>query len=133
MSFTIGQLSRSTGESIKTLRFWSNQGLLTHTVSESQYRQYTMQALEEVQFIRQAQKLGWSLHDIKTILQQGCSGEGECSTVISELERHILEAERQIQQIQKLKGDLQKRLDWAREQESLNCSSPCCVILLTEA
>ena len=118
---------------MKTLRYWSNAGLLTHTVLNSGYRQYTPKALEEVQFIRSAQKLGWSLTEIKSILQQGCSGESECSTVIQELERHIQDAEQKIQDIQKLKGDLQKRLEWARGQASLDCTSSCCVILLQEA
>ncbi|GGJ46992.1 MerR family transcriptional regulator [Deinococcus roseus] len=133
MLFTIGQLSKTTSESIKTLRYWSDQGLLTHTVSESQYRQYTEKALEEVQFIRSAQKLGWSLTEIKTVLQQGCSGDSECSTVIAALERHIQEAKQRISDIQQLKENLQSRLDWARQQESLNCTSSCCVVLLSEA
>ena len=133
MPFTIGQLSKSTGETVKTLRYWSNQGLLTHMVKESQYRLYTEKALEEVQFIRSAQKLGWSLHDIKTVLQEGCSGESECSSVMASLEQHIREAEARILEIQQLKANLQARLDWARAQESLDCTSACCVILLHEA
>lgn len=133
MSLTIGQLAKTTGETVKTLRYWSDQGLLTHTVKESQYRLYTEKALEEVQFIRSSQKLGWSLMEIKAILQQGCSGESECSTVIAELERHIRDAEQRIQDIQTVKANLEDRLAWAKKQESLNCTSSCCVIMLSEA
>lgn len=133
MHITIGVLSRQTGETVKTLRYWTNQGLLTHTVTENQYRKYPPESLQEVHFIRQAQKLGWSLKDIKAILQQGCSGESECSTVISELKRHIQEIEEKIQHLEALKRNLKQRLQWADSQVSLDCTSSCCVILLAEA
>lgn len=128
--FTIGGLSRASGETIKTLRYWSNLGLLTHTTSESQYRQYTEKALEEVRFIRSAQRLGWTLKDIKRLFQQGCSGASPCSHVMEDVQQQVVQLERQIQHLQNLKQQLQHRLDWATGQSALDCQSACCVVLL---
>ncbi|MBI0447287.1 MerR family DNA-binding transcriptional regulator, partial [Deinococcus sp. DB0503] len=43
---SIGQLATETGERVKTLRYWTDLGLLQHERKESGYRMYTADSTE---------------------------------------------------------------------------------------
>src|SRR5262245_46626466 len=69
MGLTSGQLAKRSGVGVETLRFYEREGLLAEPArTASGYRQYAAEAVERVQFIRQAQTLGFQLKDIKELL-----------------------------------------------------------------
>jgi DNA-binding transcriptional MerR regulator len=66
---TIGELSRHTGVPVKTLRFYSDEGLLPLAGrTSSRYRLYATQALVQVELIRALRDAGLSLQSIKKVL-----------------------------------------------------------------
>ena len=57
--FTIGDLSRSTGVKIPTIRYYEQMGLLSHSErSEGNQRRYSGEEQERLSFIRHARELG---------------------------------------------------------------------------
>lgn len=128
MSLTIGQLAKTTGENTKTLRYWSDFGLLSHTHQSNGYRDYFVEAVEEVMFIRKAQRLGFTLQDILGILMLGRTGMPVCKAVQSGLQHTLEDVQHSIARLQALERRLVQCLEWAQDLET-ECSSPQCIII----
>lgn len=94
---TIGQLAKRTGLRTSALRYYEEQALLTPaTRSDAGYRLYDERAEQRVRFIGRAQRLGFSLEEIKQLLQ-GLSGDALSLTDVSQLAgRRYLMLEQQI-------------------------------------
>src|SRR5688572_6021621 len=68
-AFTIGELARQAGVGIETVRFYERQGLLEEPKRRaSGYRQYDVEAVAVLRFIRRAKELGFTLREIKALL-----------------------------------------------------------------
>lgn len=65
----IGELARQAAVNIQTIRFYERQGLLpAPSRNSSGYRWYQKSDLDRVTFIRRNQELGFTLEEIKQIL-----------------------------------------------------------------
>ena len=65
----IGELAKQTGLAVGTLRYYSDLGLLLPSrIGDNGYRYYSKDAGSQVQFIKKAQALGFTLEEIKQIL-----------------------------------------------------------------
>lgn len=69
----IGELARQTGASPKAIRLYEARGLLPQVPRKGSYRVYTEKHLRQVQVIRQAQALGFTLSELAPALH----GEGD--------------------------------------------------------
>lgn len=70
----IGQLARSVGVHVETIRYYQRIGLIE--LPEKPYgrvRSYTEKDLQRLRFIRRAQRLGFSLEDIRALLELSTS------------------------------------------------------------
>ncbi len=68
-SLTIGKLAKKSDVSIDSIRFYERRGLLSEPLrTESNYRVYSEEAVAQLRFIKKAQTLGFSLDEIKEIL-----------------------------------------------------------------
>lgn len=96
-TLTIGQLARRVGLRASTLRYYEEQGLLVpEQRSASGYRLYGPDAEQTLRFIRRAQRLGFSLSDIRTILQGMEADELSSEAVLAIAERRFLALERRL-------------------------------------
>jgi DNA-binding transcriptional MerR regulator len=69
--FTIGQLARRTGVTTRTIRFWSDAGLIPPAArSASGYRLYDAEAVARIDLIRTLRELGFGLDAIAAVLSQ---------------------------------------------------------------
>ena len=67
--FTISQFAKAAQVNVETIRFYERKGLLEQPIKPSQgYRKYSEQALASVVFIKRAQKLGFTLTEIASLL-----------------------------------------------------------------
>lgn len=67
----IGDLARLTQETVSTLRYWTNQGLLPPVdISSSKYRWYDHSAVDRVRLIRKLQSERFNLGEIKQKLTE---------------------------------------------------------------
>ena len=86
----IGEVARRSGVSIDTLRYYERLRLLPRPRrSSGGFRLFTPEHVLRVQFIKQAQDLGFSLEEIKSLLATG--GAEECRKVRDLLQRKLTE------------------------------------------
>ncbi|MBC69454.1 MULTISPECIES: MerR family DNA-binding protein [Acinetobacter] len=64
----IGELVKQTNLSRDTIRFYEKMQLIHSITRNNGYKDYPEQTLQQVQLIRTAKNLGFSLHEIKQIL-----------------------------------------------------------------
>ncbi len=110
----IGELAKQTGLAVGTLRYYSDLGVL-HPVQrgDNGYRYYSLDASQQVEFIKKAQALGFTLEEIKQILDVRDRGEKPCSLVQSLLDNKIEQLEIQIKQMTLFKAELEEyRTAW---------------------
>jgi MerR family Zn(II)-responsive transcriptional regulator of zntA len=105
---TIGKLAREVGVSTATLRYYEQQGLVRPAGrSASGYRLYDQSAAGVVRFVQRAQRLGFSLADIRTFLEGVRGGRLPDETVVRTAERRYLEIERQLTELRVLRHELE--------------------------
>jgi MerR family transcriptional regulator, mercuric resistance operon regulatory protein len=70
----IGQLARSIGVNVETIRYYQRIGLIDLPAKpHGGYRSYDDRDLGRLRFIRRAQRLGFSLEDIRALLELSSS------------------------------------------------------------
>jgi MerR family transcriptional regulator, mercuric resistance operon regulatory protein len=67
-SLTIGKLAAAGGVGVETIRFYQRRGLLGTPTRETGIRRYGRDDLRRLRFIRQAQAAGFTLEQIKELL-----------------------------------------------------------------
>lgn len=68
-SFTIGTLAKMAGVNVETIRFYQRRGLLAEPARPLKgVRRYTERDAQRVRFIKQGQKLGFSLGELIELL-----------------------------------------------------------------
>lgn len=68
-SFTIGTLAKKAGVNVETIRFYQRRGLLIQPVKPFKgVRHYTERDVQRVGFIKQGQKLGFTLDEVSELL-----------------------------------------------------------------
>jgi MerR family transcriptional regulator, mercuric resistance operon regulatory protein len=106
-SLTIGQLAASGGVGVETIRFYQRKGLLPTPSRESGIRRYGSDDLRRLKFIRQAQAAGFTLEEIRELLEldsgQDRSRARELArTRITALDAKIAELNRAREALQRL-------------------------------
>ncbi|NJL46207.1 MAG: heavy metal-responsive transcriptional regulator [Leptolyngbyaceae cyanobacterium SM2_5_2] len=110
----IGDLSKQTGMAVGALRYYESLGLLHSDRGENGYRYYMPEAIHQVQFIKKAQTLGFSLEDISEILNVHQQGNVPCQFVQTLLQEKIQQLETQIERMIAFKTELEHYRDrWA--------------------
>ncbi|UXY30052.1 helix-turn-helix domain-containing protein [Streptomyces sp. HUAS TT20] len=65
---TIGELARSTGLTVRTIRYWSDEGVLSPvTRSAGGYRLYDAESVARLELIRTLRELGLGLDDVRAV------------------------------------------------------------------
>lgn len=86
----VGELAAHAGVGVQTLHYYERLGLLSKPArSTANYRLYPLEALHKVQFIRKAQALGFSLEEIKEILELRNRGRAPCRRVAELGKKHL--------------------------------------------
>jgi len=75
VSLTIGQLAAGGEVGVETIRFYQRRGLLQTPSRESGIRRYGSEDLRRLRFIRQAQAAGFTLEEIRELLQLDAGGD----------------------------------------------------------
>jgi MerR family mercuric resistance operon transcriptional regulator/MerR family gold-responsive transcriptional activator of gol and ges genes len=78
----IGKIAKLANVNIQTIRFYERRNLLTPvTRLNSGYRLYDQKSLQRLNFIKQAQALGFSLSEIKSLLGLRVESKATCDIV----------------------------------------------------
>lgn len=96
----IGELAERSGIPARTIRFYEQVEVLTPPERSSNgYRIYSDRTLAELTFVRRAQRLGFSLDEIREILGLGREGRLSCNRVIALCDAHLGEVDRQMAEL----------------------------------
>jgi DNA-binding transcriptional MerR regulator/effector-binding domain-containing protein len=114
---SIGEFSRISGMSVKTLRYYHEQDLLVPAIvdSETSYRYYGEGQLERARIILQLKAWQFSLTEIRDILSR-CTSEAD---LLGDLERQLQQIEEQVRRQRTVAKDLKKFIADERQAERL--------------
>ena len=104
----IGQVTDISGIPIRTIRYYESLGLLKSSRrTEGGFRQFSLDVLTRLAFIKRAQNLGLSLEEIGNILQVYDQGQAPCGEIKEKLEDKVLQIDRQIDQLLTLRSEIE--------------------------
>jgi MerR family copper efflux transcriptional regulator len=110
-SLRIGELARLAQVHVQTLRFYERKGLLPPPPRQPWgYRAYPPEAVGIVKFIRRAQELGFSLREIKELLNLQRVPRSTCGDVKAVAQRKIAEIQAKINDLRAMQDALSKLL-----------------------
>jgi len=124
----IGEVAKRAGVSIDALRYYERLKLLPRARrSSGGFRLFAPEHIERVQFIKQAQDLGFSLEEIKGLVATG--GEDECRKVRDLLQRKLTELDHRLKAMKSFRRVLAKHLSACMEELKQHGESACCPVV----
>jgi DNA-binding transcriptional MerR regulator len=113
-SYLIGQLAKAAGVKTDTVRLYEKSGLLPRAErTPAAYRVYDEAALRRLRFIKQAQVLGFSVDEIKRILNLRGEGSETYRCVIAIAEATLSETEQKLRELQQFRDRLKRAVsEW---------------------
>ena len=107
---TIGKVSKQSGIGVETVRFYEKSGLIDDPPrTESGYRQYPGSTVVRIRFIKRAKELGFTLKEIKELLNLKLDPGTTCNDVrliAEEKRRNVRTKIQSLQGIEKALGEL---------------------------
>ncbi len=109
---TIGKLAQKAGVRVDTIRFYEKIGLIeTPMRTQSGYRMYSESDVRRIRFIRKAKELGFTLREIKELLELKMAPGTTCAHIRRRAQVKIEDIEVKIEALQKLKRALEKLIE----------------------
>ncbi|UTW45493.1 MerR family DNA-binding transcriptional regulator [bacterium SCSIO 12696] len=109
----IGDLSKQSGISAKTIRYYEAQGLLPAPPRlENGYRDYPDSAVSELGFLRRARQFGFSLEECGQLVQLWRNPKrrsAEVHQLVTERQQQVVQQIAELQETQQLLTDLLSR------------------------
>ncbi len=127
--YQIGEVSKASGTSIPTIRYYEGLGLLEKPArSEGGFRLYSDTEIQKLRFIKKAQSLGFSLKEIKAVMRESQKGLGNCCGHVERIIKDkLLELGVKFRELKTMRSDLQGMLrQWipageAKKREFIVC------------
>src|SRR3989442_15846537 len=111
--FLIGEVSRRSGASRKALRLYEEAGILpAPRRTPSGYRVYGSDALDLVAFVSQAQRLGFTLEEIRQVVAIKRSGRAPRPHVRDLVRRKVADLDRTLADLAEVRSALRGLLGW---------------------
>ena len=112
-SYSIGEVARSTGVTVETLRYYEKQGLLPRLArSAGGARRLGDDVVSRVHFIKQAQSVGLTLRDIRDLVGGGTrDGARQCKRTRDVLAARITELDQRLASMRNFRDLLVRHLD----------------------
>jgi len=92
----IGELETRSGASRHTLRYYEQIGLISPMRRSNNYRVYTAQTMQDLDFIQRAQSMGFSLAEIGQILDAQRNQTIDCAEGAKLIEKKMAEIRQKI-------------------------------------
>lgn len=114
--FTTGQVARRAGVGIETVRFYEKEGLLPKPSRKSSgYRQYTTSAIRRLAFIQTTKSLGFTLKEIRELMNLRVSGRRTCAEIKQRAELKRAAVEQKLTEITKIRDALVVLVEQCRD------------------
>lgn len=108
----IGEVAAEAGVSVQTVRFYERSGILPEPPrSPSGYRSYGQDDLQRVRFVRRAKELGFTLSEVRELLDLRVDPRRTADDVRSRAEVKIQTTRSKIRDLQRIEHALQHLVD----------------------
>jgi DNA-binding transcriptional MerR regulator len=105
---TIGKLAQMASVGIETIRFYQRKGLLREPKKTDTFRTYHEQDAQRIVFIKRAQELGFTLSEVKELLELNTKPRNTCAVVKTKTDEKLKEINSKIVDLQRMKMSLVK-------------------------
>ena len=103
-----GSLSKLTGVNIETIRYYEKIGLMPDPArSSGGHRIYDQSHLKRLSFIRRSRELGFTLQEIRELLELVDGGDYTCAEVRDRTLHHLDDVALKIRDLQKMQSTLE--------------------------
>ena len=102
----IGELAAQTGLSVQAIRFYERRGLLDPARLSSGYRDYTTYEAKRIRFIKKSQQLGYTLTEIRELLQLSASRAHNAVDVGKAVEARVRDIDNKIRDLKRMRSEL---------------------------
>jgi Cu(I)-responsive transcriptional regulator len=118
----IGELSRATGAKVETIRFYERLGLLAAPGrTAGNYRAYEPAHLARLSFIRRARDLGFTLDQVRDLLDLADDRGRSCGAIDVIATSHLAAIEQKITDLQALRDELDRVIGSCRRGTVADC------------
>jgi DNA-binding transcriptional MerR regulator len=104
--YTIGTLARASGVGVETVRFYQRKGLVRRPTVRAGFRTYAEDDARRIRFIKRAQELGFTLREIKGLLELNADPRAACAEVKRRAGGKLDEIAGKIRDLQRMKRSL---------------------------
>ncbi len=119
----IGDLGRAVGLPSATIRFYERRGLLAPPVRGANgYRSYDGSAVPRLRFVRAAQAAGFTLVQIRGIVDLRDHGHAPCAHVAQLVDGKLAEVRRRMRELAALQDELEQLQERARRFDPADCT-----------
>ncbi len=111
-TYKIGEVARQAGVNKETVRYYEKRDLIPEPDRRrSGYRIFTRRHIDQIKFIKRAQELGFTLSEIKELLELRMEENTSCSEIRKEAEDKYRDVSRKIEDLQRIKSTLTDLID----------------------
>lgn len=120
-SMSIGELSRMAAVGIETIRYYERIGLLKPVARKtSGYRVFNTDSYKTLRFLKHAQELGFTLSEIKDLLQLRADKKSRCEDVQGKAKKHLEDVEEKIEKLNSIREVLSQLIRQCRSRKTNN-------------
>ena len=117
---TIGRLAKAAGVNVETIRYYQRRGLIAEPHKPlGGHRRYPAVVMEQIAFIRRAQQLGFSLAEVKSLMELSDGRNLKATRLIAEKKHANLELH--IAQLSHMRRRLKALIDKSRKAAKGRC------------
>ncbi len=114
-SLKTGELAKQAGVNVETLRFYEREGLLVEPPRRaSGYREYPPDTVQRIRFIQRAKELGFTLREIKGLLELRVDPETTCAEVKEHAAEKIADVKQKISDLKTIERALNELMNTCR-------------------
>lgn len=120
---TIGRVAKAAGVGVETVRFYERRGLISRPRRpQNGFRSYDADAVERLQFIRQAKALGFSLKEVKALLELRTRMDEGCTKSGAIAEAKLAEFDEKIAALKAMRRALAREIKTCRASNGADCA-----------
>ena len=121
-----GELAEKADVNVETIRFYERKGLLPEPPRmKSGYRSYPEENIQRIRFIKRVQQLGFSLKEIRELLNLRSDRTSNCDEMCLLTERKITEVRGKINDLIQIEKALTELMNNCEER---NTTGPCLIL-----
>lgn len=127
----VSELAKQAGTTADTVRHYTRVGLLNPMRNpDNGYQLYDGTALKHLRFIQKSRLLGFSLHDIETIVHHEHSGASPCPMVRALMARRLPKVREQIAELQQQLTRMEKAMStWEEMPDGIPDGDDLCPLI----